>query len=155
MNYDIVDEKAPDNDVAAITKESLEYLKETAKWAKFLSILGFIGLGFLLFMGIMFFFIGDLLSEYNPYGGLPLNGIAVMYLLMVVIGFFPVNYQFLFARKTLKAIAMNDNIAMELAFRNLKSYYKFTGILTIISLLPLVVVLLAAISGSALLSAIQ
>ncbi len=155
MEYEIIDEKLPDTQVASITKESLEYLKESAKWARFLAIMGFIGLGFMLFMVIMFFSIGDLLSEFIPYGGFPLSFIGIIYLVLVVVGFFPVNYQFLFARKTLKAIEQNDNIAMEVAFRNLKSYYKFTGIVLIISLLPSVIILLAAISGSALLSAMH
>ena len=54
-----------ENSGISLNEEIKEYLMETAKWAKFLSILGFIGIG-LMFLGVLFSMIIN--STYNSYG---------------------------------------------------------------------------------------
>ena len=113
---------------------SKEFLKETAKWTKFLSILGFVGIG-LMVLGslVMLFAPSSLMSNGDfPFGGKIF--MMLLYLAFAVLYYFPVSYLYQFSENTKKAIENNDNNAIRDAFEFLKSHYKFMGILTIILL---------------------
>lgn len=113
---------------------SKEFLKETAKWTKFLAILGFVGIG-LMVLGslVMLFAPSSLMSNGDfPFGGKIF--IMLLYLAFAVLYYFPISYLYQFSENTKKAIENNDNNAIRDAFEFLKSHYKFMGILTIILL---------------------
>ena len=113
---------------------SKEFLKETAKWTKFLSILGFVGIG-LMVLGslVMLFAPSSLMSNGDfPFGGKIF--MMLLYLAFAVLYYFPISYLYQFSENTKKAIENNDNNAIRDAFEFLKSHYKFMGILTIILL---------------------
>lgn len=113
---------------------SKEFLKETAKWTKFLAILGFVGIG-LMVLGslVMLFAPSSLMSNGDfPFGGKIF--IMLLYLAFAVLYYFPISYLYHFSENTKKAIENNDNNAIRDAFEFLKSHYKFMGILTIILL---------------------
>ena len=109
------------------------YLQETAKWTYFLSILGFIFLGLMvlgsLVVGMMF---GSMTRElgYGNSGGL----ITLLYLGGALLYFFPVLYLFKFSTKAQTALRSGNEGELTDAFQNLKSHYKFVGILTIVLL---------------------
>ena len=114
---------------------SKEFLKETAKWTKFLAILGFVGIG-LMVLGslVMLFAPSSLMSNGDfPFGGKIF--MMLLYLAFAVLYYFPISYLYQFSENTKKAIENNDNNAIRDAFEFLKSHYKFMGILTIICLL--------------------
>jgi len=120
---------------SASTEESLmlspvgvSYLLETAKWAKFLSILGFIGMGFMVIGGL---FASVAMSRF---GGSQSLLIGVMYIVMAAIYFFPILYLYKFSNDLKEALNRNNSSQLELALGNLKSHYKFIGILTIVLL---------------------
>ena len=113
---------------------SKEFLKETAKWTKFLAILGFVGIG-LMVLGslVMLFAPSSLMSNGDfPFGGKIF--MMLLYLAFAVLYYFPISYLYQFSENTKKAIENNDNNAVRDAFEFLKSHYKFMGILTIILL---------------------
>ena len=113
---------------------SKEFLKETAKWTKFLAILGFVGIG-LMVLGslVMLFATSSLMSNGDfPFGGKIF--MMLLYLAFAVLYYFPISYLYQFSENTKKAIENNDNNAIRDAFEFLKSHYKFMGILTIILL---------------------
>lgn len=113
---------------------SKEFLKETAKWTKFLAILGFVGIG-LMVLGslVMLFAPSSLMSNGDfPFGGKIF--MMLLYLAFAVLYYFPISYLYHFSENTKKAIENNDNNAIRDAFEFLKSHYKFMGILTIILL---------------------
>ena len=113
---------------------SKEFLKETAKWTKFLAILGFVGIG-LMVLGslVMLFAPSSLMSNGDfPFGGKIF--LILLYLAFAVLYYFPISYLYQFSENTKKAIENNDNNAVRDAFEFLKSHYKFMGILTIILL---------------------
>ena len=113
---------------------SKEFLKETAKWSKFLAILGFVGIG-LMVLGslVMLFAPSSLMSNGDfPFGGKIF--MMLLYLAFAVLYYFPISYLYQFSENTKKAIENNDNNAIRDAFEFLKSHYKFMGILTIILL---------------------
>ena len=122
------------------TEEIKDYIMETAKWSKFLSIIGFIFVGFMSIIGILmlFSFGGTLFSNavgLNNIPGFPagmISLVGIIYFGIALLYFFPVYYLFIFARKTKNAILSNDNQMLAEGFSKLKSHYKFIGILTLI-----------------------
>ena len=113
-----------------LNDQSNKFLFEIAKWATFLSIVGFISIGFMI---ILSFSIGTILSQ------IPENNIGVspqffsfFYLIFAGIYFIPVYYLFQFGSKTKKALINNDADLLTFGLKKLKSHYKFLGIVTII-----------------------
>lgn len=119
-----------------VDHQSSAYLKETAKWGKFLAIVGFIGCALVVLFGIL---AGTMLASVsNSYGGAYASGfgagMAIVYILIAVLYFFPCLYLYRFSSRMQVALQNNDQQSMASAFMNLKSCYKFLGILTIIIL---------------------
>lgn len=118
------------------TQQAQDFLKETAKWASFLSILGFIGIGFMILGGIGASAMGSQIAEAQAAMGqpspIPMGMLGILYIVMAVLYFFPVMYLFKFASNTKDAIASKNTERLTAALGNLKSHYKFLGILTII-----------------------
>ena len=112
---------------------SLDFLKETAKWTRFLSIVGFVVIGFMVLASFAF---GSIFSAMPTADLMPFPPIifTVMYLLFAALYFFPILYLYRFSTSMLKAIDFQNQTDLEHAFSNLKSHYKFIGILTIIVL---------------------
>ena len=113
---------------------SKEFLKETAKWTKFLAILGFVGIGLMVLGSLVLLFApSSLMSNGDfPFGGKIF--MMLLYLAFAVLYYFPISYLYQFSENTKKAIENNDSNAIRDAFEFLKSHYKFMGILTIILL---------------------
>jgi Family of unknown function (DUF5362) len=120
-----------------VDHQSNAYLKETAKWAKFLAIVGFIGCALIILVGI---FAGSVMaSAFGDMGGGGFGGgfgvvMAVVYILLALLAFFPYLYLYRFATQMQVALRNNDQAALTTSFGNLKSCFKFVGILTIIVL---------------------
>ena len=116
-----------------ITPSAKGFLKETASWCKFLSILGFISLGLLLLGS---FFIGVLYSSLPQVATAPFNLgtiMTVFYVVVIIIYIFPIYYLYQFSAKVKKALLLKDDEVLTSAFEMLKSHYKFIGVFTIIT----------------------
>ncbi|MFD1601681.1 hypothetical protein ACFSJW_16680 [Flavobacterium artemisiae] len=129
-----------------------DFLKETAKWAYFLSILGYVGIGFLLifavFAGTLFSALG---SGFGGIGGSSFGFImGFVYFAMAAIYFFPVYYLNKFASNAKRAFRDNDSEALTTSFQYLKSHYKFIGIFVLILLSLYGLILVFAILGGLL-----
>src|SRR5262245_29195626 len=85
-----------------VDHESTIYLREAAKWAKFLSILGFVWCGLFLLAGL-----GILLTR-DAYTPSYTTWICILYLGLAVVYFFPCIYMLNFARRTKTALQNND-----------------------------------------------
>ena len=114
------------------------FLKEATKWAYFLSILGYIGIGFIVvaavFAGALFAFIGNLSREMNSFGAMGGSFISAFYLMIAAFYFFPVYYLNKFASNAKIALRDNDSKSLAASFEYLKSHYKFIGIMSLIIL---------------------
>ena len=120
----------------SITADIRGFLQETAKWANFLSILGFIMVGLIVLIGIfagtfISVILGDLQNEIPGFS--PIY-ITIFYFIIAAIYIFPILYLFRFAKNTKEALRSDNQIALSEAFENLKSHYKFIGIFTAIML---------------------
>ena len=109
--------------------EAQTYLRETKQWAKFLAILGFIFVG-LIVLGA--FAMTAVFPSGGGYGDFPSALIGIIYFLLAVLYFFPVLYLYKFSSHMDKALAGKSPVDLNAAFKNLKSHYRFLGILTII-----------------------
>jgi hypothetical protein len=118
-----------------ITNSSKNFLRETAKWAKFLAIIGFVLIGLMLVFAIFATTIFDMVSKMQP--GIPEGmGMAMSgtYLVLAIIYFFPVYYLLQFSIKMKKALATKNDDNLAKSFEMLKSHYKFIGVFTIITM---------------------
>ena len=119
-----------------ITPQARGFLIEVAKWAKFLSIVGFIFLGlmvlFALFFGTIMF--GTMGREFSGSAGLGGGFITLIYLIGAGLYVMPLIYLYRFATKMKTAIDTNNTPVMTDALENLKSHYKYIGIFMIVLL---------------------
>jgi len=127
-----------------INQEINAYLVETAKWGKFLAIMGYIGMGLMVLLAVFVMVIGSALSEMAdlPF---PTGAFGLIYILIAVLYYFPVSYLHKFSDQTKQAVLMNDQGNLNSGFANLKSLFKFMGILMIVVLSIYALVLVIAI----------
>lgn len=114
------------------------HLKEAAAWGKFLGIIGFVYSG-LIAVGAIFAatMLSNLSGKYsNGAGGLLAGGsVGVIYLALAGVVFFMSMYLFRFAKNIQVALKNNDQEALTASFNNLKIYFRFAGIITVIALI--------------------
>lgn len=138
-----------------MSQPSMEFLESSAKWARFLAILGFIGIGLMVIASLFMIVAGSALSSRSyRYGGgglmgMPFGMVGIIYLVMAVLYFFPVLYLNNFASKMLNAIVMRDQVQLESSFENLRNHYRFVGILTIVLIgLYFLMILIGVMAGA-------
>jgi len=132
-----------------IDHDSSSYLGETAKWAKFLAILGFVFCGLIVLVGLFAAsFLSAAMGKFGGEGSM-MSGAALsfIYVLFALVYFFPCLYLYNFASKMQVALRNNDQQQLTQSFKNLKSCYKFLGILMIVILSIYVLIFIIAIIG--------
>ncbi len=140
--------------ILQVDEQAKRYLAETAKWAKLLAIVGFVGIAIVVILAIFIgFFMGDL-SEFSPelagMGGMMGYGISLLYIILAAIYFYPIWKLYQFATLTKQALDTESTELLSNALEAQKSMFKFMGILMIVLLG--FYGLIFAIFGSALLS---
>ncbi len=161
-------ENSLENKKIEVGQLSLAYLDTTRKWTMFFAILGFVVMGILLILGLV---AGSFLTSFTSKmsgmegmegmeGASAAGGIASIFifigiLIFAVIYFFPLFYLFRFSRHTKNAVANLDAQELELGLKNLKSYWRYIGILTIIVLAFYLIVLIVAGGSLAILSGLR
>ena len=126
-----------DSDISAelyLSSTGRDNLLQTAGWAKFLAIIGFIFVGIMVIGGLsVMLFLGSesLLEESLPFSPAFLGG---LYLLLAALYFFPVLYLFRFATHMQDALRINDQDQLDFALVNIRSHYKYIGIMVIVLL---------------------
>ncbi|WP_046757637.1 DUF5362 family protein [Kordia jejudonensis] len=143
-----------DNFELRLNEQSKKFLRETARWAFILSIIGFIVIGLFVFVAVFF---GVMFSAFNsnanPFQQQGLSGgfIGIVYFVLAILYFFPVMYLYRFSRRMKAALAEKSTDGLTRAFSSLKSHYKFLGIviLSIVGIYALVFVfaIIAGIAG--------
>jgi len=138
------------SDNLQLTINAVEHLRSAAKWGKFLAIIGFILVGFIvifsLFFGTFMGMMGGALNQ-SALDAAPGFLITIVYLFIAALYFFPAFFLFVFSQKTLRAIGAADSYTLEEALKNLKRLYLFMGIMTVIVLALYAIMFLIAIIG--------
>jgi hypothetical protein len=122
----------------SIEPSILNYLSETARWGKFLSILGFIMCGIMLLIGMVIPSMMTRMSAMgmagNIFASLGFGFLIFFYIIIAIVYFFPCLYLFRFSSAMKAAIASDDQFKLTESFKNLKALFKYIGILTIVFL---------------------
>lgn len=131
------------------------YLKETARWAKFLAVLGFICCGFMVLIALFFgtFITAALRMSGSMADGTALTGamgalISGVYIVIGLLLFLPCLYLYNFGSKMQVALRTNDQEQLTKSFKNLKAHYRYIGIFTLIYLGLMVLLMLLGVLGS-------
>lgn len=115
-----------DSDQLKISQSIREYLLTSAKWARFLAIIGFIFTGF---MGIASLFL-LVTAMISGIGSLIL--IAAVYLVLTAVMILPALYLIRFAGSAERGLNSGKQEEFDYGIQNLKSLFKFSGIYTIV-----------------------
>ena len=126
-------------------------LLSAAKWAKFLCIVGCIGVALMLIASIALVALGSKLGGAFPGSAIGGAGMGLLYLIIVAIYIYPLIKGFQFANATKAACLSDDAAQLARGFAGLRSLLKFFGILTII---VLVIYVFALIGGAVFVSAV-
>ncbi|HEY5463891.1 MAG TPA: hypothetical protein VIJ95_11595 [Hanamia sp.] len=148
---------------------SQNFLREVAKWGKFLSIIGFIFCGFLaiaaFFVSAIYVWLLAIVAFFAPGISSKLNAICdyssslirdlgttftVIYLGLAALLFFPCYFLNKFSIKMRMALDSVSHVNFEDSLKNLKSLLKFYGIFTIIVLSFYVLVFILGMLGIAM-----
>ncbi|MEO7315227.1 MAG: hypothetical protein ABIW47_08580 [Ginsengibacter sp.] len=145
-----------------VTTISRGLLSETAKWAKFLSILGFISCGL---MAIIAFFLPFLMTNMPGNEMIPMGGsvmtkgmgsmLTVFYLGFALLLLMPCLYLYRFSTKMKIALIQYDSMVLDSSFSNLKSFFKFYGIMSIILFSIYALIFILGIVGVAIFSSMS
>lgn len=116
-----------------IDHEGQNYLSEVAKWARLISIMGLIMGLIIAFAGILTTMLGDSISAFAGMGGLG-PFIGFFSIIMGLVYLYPSWRLLKYATIFPSAIKKNDQLLLNEAFKNLKSCFRFWGILSLIIL---------------------
>jgi hypothetical protein len=132
-----------------LEEEALKDLNTTRKWSMFLAILGFILIGILV--------IGSVIAGVNLSKSISRSGgvlgmkeilVSLSILVFAVIYFFPVFNLYRFSKFTSNAIKSLDKQEIQKAFKCLRKYYVYIGILAIVALVVYTILLIVVgVSG--------
>ncbi len=142
------------NNDLQVSPSAQSFLSESARWGKFLAIIGFIFCGFMV---VMSFFIPALIMHIPPYNTLSsglssgmATGMTIIYLLLSLLLFFPCFYLFKFSIKMQASLNTVSQENFEESLKNLKSLFKFYGIFVIIILSIYALIFVIAMVGQVL-----
>jgi len=126
----------------------LNMLVSAAKWTKYLSILGFIGIGL---YALIFIFLLFAVAVAGPRAGAEMIPALIIIPIFVGIYIAPVISLYKFSSKTIEGVQfMNKDILLH-AFDQLRSHFRSVGILTIVMLgLYVLIIFFAVIAGIAM-----
>ena len=134
----------------SLDRESIDHLTETARWGKFLAIMGFITLGLLV---IFSFFVGAIFANYSalsPYPSTELRTAAgIGGAFFTVIYFFPCLYLYRYSVRMKAALNTNDQTKLNQSLKSQRMLFRYVGIVTIIVISLELIALL--IGGTAML----
>jgi uncharacterized membrane protein len=129
------------------------HLLETAKWARFLAIVGFVICGLIsiiaLFAGT---FLSTMMGSNVPPGMISTALLSSVYVIIAAIYFVLCLYLMRFANKMKAALQAGDQENFNLALHNLKLVYRITGIIVIVYLAFIVLALIFGIGAAAFMS---
>ncbi len=126
--------------------ESQSHLSESARWAKLMAIVGFIFVGLFVLVGLVMMV--GMSAAASAFGGTQFPAVfGIVYIALAGLYFFPTLYLFRFAKYSKTATETNDQETLRMGISNLKSMFKFMGIMTLVVLGLYAVIFVFAIVG--------
>ena len=118
-----------------ITEDIRSYLYDMGKWTKFLAIIGFIFTALIALFAFGSAAFVSLLATYSPGNPLAAMGsgfLSVYFLVIALLYFYPSWLMFKHSNAIKKAVLYGDQESLSVAMLNLKSFFKFWGVLMIV-----------------------
>jgi len=116
-----------------LDQSAKQSLADASKWAHFLAIVGFIGIGITLaisfILGVTLFAMSDDRIIRTIAGEFYGIFTCFCYFVIAALYYFPVLALYKFSKNTKKALEDSDSGALVTSFRYLKSHFKYIGIL--------------------------
>ncbi len=126
-----------------VTGSMIESMRSTKPWTMLISILGFVMVGFMVLFGAGFtFFAGMFMPQQQS---APASIMGVLYILLSAVYFVPALYLYRYSSAIARFLANNGANDLESALAHQKSFWKFSGIMTLISIVVGVLAIGAAI----------
>ncbi len=142
------------NNDLQVSQHGLSNLTESARWGKFLAIMGFI---FCVLMVIIAFFIPAVFMQVPPYNSMSSSfnsgmkiGMTILYLILALMMFPPCFYLYKFSVKMQSAVKTVNQENFDESLMNLKSMFKFYGVFTIIILSVYALIIIGTIITTAM-----
>ena len=110
-----------------VSESVIKSLDTMVYWSKFLAILGYIVVGFMVLGAFLIFGMNN-----HSYNSELFTG--VIYLIIAVLYFFPANYLYNFATNTRRALSSDSQTSLNDGLSNLASNFKFVGVMAIVVL---------------------
>jgi len=123
-----------DNTPASITLtlQAESFLRNTAKWGKFIAIVGFVFTGFMVLAGLFSGLIMGGIFNQNTVAGSFSSGFLTTFSFISVLYFIPLFYLYKFSIRMKGALDTRDDEMAAQSLGSLKSLFTFLGILTIL-----------------------
>ena len=149
MSEEILNQNESATNAMTVTESMKSDLLCAAKWAKFLCIVGCVGVAIMVIASLGMIVIGGLVSKALP--DMPFGpALGFLYLVIAALYIYPLMKGFQFANATKAACLYNDQYQLARGVTGLKDLIKFTGILTIVVISICVIVIVFAILFAAI-----
>ena len=122
-----------------VSQSVREALDKMVYWAKFLAIIGYIGIGLMVFAAIAMIGLEDWETK--------LFLVSFLYIGFAALYYFPVHYLYVFSINARRALNSNTQIDLDLGLSNLASNFKFVGVMTLVVLSIYALVFIIGIGG--------
>ena len=152
MNYD--------NDVLegglSLNQNGVLAMAESAKWGRFLGIIGFVISGLIALTGLgMLLFMSRTVDNSLPSGGPELGaigkfgaaGLSIFYLILAGIGFLLSTQCYKFSQRINAALATQNSIELNLGLDHLRKLFRIYGIIVLVYLGILLLAIIGTIIG--------
>jgi hypothetical protein len=130
----ILDDSTVNQDALVITPTIRDFLSQSARWGKFMAIVGLVGMGLMIVMmllggsSVLMMMAG---SDF-PVGGGGGTVFIIVYLAFLALFIMPFIYLYNFSTKIQLALREDNQTVLTDAFENHKSLFKFYGVFTAI-----------------------
>jgi len=142
-----------ENETLIITEDIRSYIYDTAKWTKFLSIVGFVGCALTAMAAFSASAVISAVSAMDPSNPLVKLGggaLTAFYLFIALLTFYPSLLLFKYSTSAKTAVLYGDQENLAEAMNKMRSLFKFWGIFTIIIIaIYVVAILLSIVAGIA------
>lgn len=138
------------NQSGVITPAMIQSISGLGPWTRFLAIMGFISVGFMLIVSAFLLvagIVGGSITR-DPGGAVVSIMMTVMYVIMAVVYIFPALYLWQIAGAVVRIKNGAVREGMETALEKHRKFWKFAGILVIVFLVLYPIMMFAVIGGS-------
>lgn len=146
-NQQILDEGMAAVPSLELSSSAKNYLLQTSKWARFLSILGFIFPALMIVVGVSFGSLANQFGDMSLIVGGFTSFIGIFFIIIGLITLYPALRLFQFSKQARKAADEEDSQALEMCLKRIRSFFRFYGIIMIIYLAFIAIGILSAIFG--------